>query len=245
MVNPENNVMPQHPVSKKEYLKTMASEKVKKASQLALILTLVCVVVMVIGYIVAMNTSIENIPVVSMTIEDPEAFEEMKEEAEEAVEDVEDKMDDYEDELEELLSKKDMKQLEKFVKAFSKTADCISINNLKSTIKALDKLADDASEILNLDNVTDDIQEMMEILGIISTVMIIFMLIALLFTVLGGLCKVNGLVVVGAILTTIYCLLFCGILIVILNLAAHIALIYMQGQGKKEYKAYRAGALNA
>lgn len=237
---PENNAaIFQSPANKNEHLNTLA-----KSLILAKIAALVCVLVIVLGYFVAMNTSIEKIPVVRMSMEDTDDFDETTENFEELLEEIEDDMEDYEDELEELLSKKERKQLDKMVDTMKDTARNTSIRNMKRLANIMTEITDDASETLNLKDARAELDEATELLNIITTILLGFLIIGLFFTVLGALRNVNGLVVVGAILTTLFCILFCGILLVILNLAAHIALIYLQRQYKKEFKAYRAGALN-
>ena len=92
---PENNAaIFQSPANKNEHLNTLA-----KSLILAKIAALVCVLVIVLGYFVAMNTSIEKIPVVLMSMEDTDDFDETTENFEELLEKVEDDMEDYEDEL--------------------------------------------------------------------------------------------------------------------------------------------------
>ena len=243
---PENNAAtPLMYITKREYLKTLATPKTKKTMLLAKIVALVCVLIMVIGYLVAINTSIEEIPILRIAMEDADDFDEAKERLEDLVEEMEDDMDYYEDEFEDLLSKKEQKQLDKIVDIMKDCAKNASISNMKRLAKNMSNLTDDMSEIQDLKDATADLDEAIEILNIISIVLLVFMIVALFFTVLGALCKANGLVVVGAIFTTLFCILFCGVLFVILNLAAHVALIYLQGQGKKEFKAYRKGTLNA
>ena len=87
---PENNAaIFQSPANKNEHLNTLA-----KSLILAKIAALVCVLVIVLGYFVAMNTSIEKIPVVRMSMEDTDDFDETTEIFEELLEKVEDDMED-------------------------------------------------------------------------------------------------------------------------------------------------------
>lgn len=235
-------------VSKREYLKFLASPKVKKSTKFAKIVALVCVLIMVIGYISAMNTSLEDIPVMSVALSasgGTKAFEDVKISAQDMMELVDDKVDEYEDELKDMMSKKEYRQFEKFIKLLSNTTKTISINNLKRLTTSLENMNAEVTEKLNLKESSEDLSSITSILNTISSVLMIFLIITLVFTVLGALFRSNVMLVIGMILTSLYCLIFCGVLFLILNLVAHIAVLYLQNQLKKEYKAYCAGSLNS
>lgn len=204
---------------------------------------------MVIGYISALNTSIEDIPVISLALNavgDADSFDAMKEDVVEAAEELEDVIDEREDELEDKLSSQELKALDNLLDATKDCAKTMSINNLQKMAKAMNKISDtDIAELADIEDSLEGIEEAIEILSTVSSALMWMMIVALVFTVLGALCRSNVLVVFGAIFTTIYYLIFCGALFVILNLVAHIALIVLHSQIKKEYKAYRSGTLAA
>ena len=69
--------------------------------------------------------------------------------------------------------------------------------------------------------------------------LLIFTLFAAAFTVGGGAGRVTPLVAIGMVFSTINCLLYAGIVLVLLNLAAHIGLIVFMTQINKDYREYR------
>jgi hypothetical protein len=236
-------------VSKKEYISTMATPKTKKVVKLLPILVAVCLVVMILGHVCMLNTSMEDIPVVSMALSstgDTDSFKEAKEELGDIIDEAEDTYDRNEDEIEDKLSKKELKFVEDLFKDLENCAKTFSINNIKSLFKTIEKVSEtDAAEYLDLD---DDVRELKEIIAIfdtVSNVMLVMSLLSLLFTVIGGLCRVKGLVIAGLIFSTIFCLIMYGWLFVLLNAASHIVLIKALGDINKEYNAYRKGAIPA
>lgn len=234
-----NATVDRSPVNKVAHSKALA-----KSLMLTKIAALGCILIIVLGYFVVMNTSVENIPIVSMAIEDDDNFsEDLKENMEEFAKKVEGDKDNFKDFLEEA-SGKDVKNLDKLLKAMKKTAKRCSISNLKRTAKLLADISEDIADVAELNNTSSDLQKAIKSLSTISTILLVFMIIGLFFTVLGALRHTRGPVVAGAILTTLFCMLFCGILLVILNLTSHIALIHLQRQYKKEFNSYCAIILN-
>lgn len=248
MAKNEGNVSPmEQAVSKREYLKYLASPKVKKSNKIAKIVALVCVLIMVIGYISAMNTSIEKIPVMSFVLKasgDAKSFDNVKISARDMMELVEEQVDEHEDELKDIMSKKEYRQFEKFLKILSNTTKTISINNLKRLTSSIEKMNAEVSEKLNLKNSADSLDSVTSVLNTISSLLMAFLVITLVFTILGALFRSDVLVVIGMILTSLYCIIFCGVLFLILNLVAHLAVLYLHKLLKKEYKAYCASASN-
>lgn len=230
------------PASKKEYLASLATPKTKTAAKLLPIFVAVCVLVMVIGHICMLNASMEDIPVFAMIMEEEgiDDFDEVKDEMYDAIDEVEDLYDYYEDEIEDVLSDKEMKYIDQLFEDMENCAQTYSINNIKAMCETAEKISNtDAAEYMNLEDDFDELNEILEAFEIATTVALVLSILSLLFTIIGGLCRVGGLVIVGLIFSTIFCLVLYGALFVILNAAAHIALFVMIRNVNKEYKAYR------
>lgn len=244
---PTANVRPGILVNKKEYISTMATPNTKKIAKLLPILVVVCIVVMIFGHISMLHTSIEDIPAVSMLLgDDKDEFEDAKDELDDLLDDVKDTYKYYEDEIEDELDKKELKFIDQLFDDMKACTKTFSISNMKNLIKTVEKVSDtDAADYLDLDDDFDELEEIIAVFDGLTTGMLIASLMSLLFTIIGGLCRVKGLVIAGLIFSTIFCFLMYGWLFVILNAAAHIVLIKFMGDVDKEYKAYRASVIAA
>lgn len=227
-------MQPQRPVSKKQYIATMASEKVKKSRKLAPIIALVCAAILLVGYFVAMNTAFYDLPIITLAYPEEE-----REDMEDQMDDIADQTDEAEERLEALedtLSNKEMKVAEKCLEAGTAAAEKPSIANMQKFVNAAKK-ADDMgfSEEMGM----DDVDEVSEVFGIFNGMLIGGLIWVLLFTLLGGLCKSKGLVVAGMIFSVFYTWPMAGIVFTILSIAAHIVLISQLSVADKEYAAYK------
>ena len=196
---------------------------------LLLILVGVAVLVMFLGHVSLVNTSVENIRPISMLMEmsgEEDAFRDAKDEIDELADKIEDQFELREDEIEEELGKKGIKLSEKLLKSLEKCADKLSINNFKNLTKAYTNLAEVADG--EFDDLEDDIEEIQEIqkgLGVIATGLLIASLLSLLFTVIRGLVRKSGLVIAGLVFSTLFCLIFYNWLFIIANIAVHVVMI--------------------
>lgn len=241
---------PANPLNKRDYLKQLATPNAQKANKLILILLAVCVVIMVIGHIKLVHTSIEDIPFIATVAKisdvDMGEVDELKDEVRDELEELEDLIDYYEDELEEEASKKDLKKLDKLLDVMKDMTKSMSFTNLKKFTNLLTDLADsDASKYLNLDDAGGDLKTIRTAMNTAAVLMLVGAIFSLLFTILGGLTRVNVLVVLGGISASIGCANLYGLLFVILMVAAHVGMIIMVSKINKEYKAYRNGTLHA
>lgn len=241
---PNYHGAPVNPLSKKDYIKQQATPAVKTASKLVLVLLAVCLVIMVIGHITLVNTSIEDIAIISTIMEvsgeDTDAFDDMKDEMDYYA-DLYDEIYEY---MEDDFSKKEKNAAKELVEAMEACGDDLSINNLSKLLKAAEKVSDtDAAEYFDLEDAFDDLEGIGEIMDGAATGLLISAIGALLFTIIGALTRVNVLVVLGAIGATGFCAVMYGFLFVVLILAAHIGMIVMLSKVNKEYKDYRNGTL--
>jgi len=227
-------MQPQRPVSKKQYIATMASEKVKKSQKLAPIIALVCAAILLIGYFVAAGTPLYDLPVVSLVIPEDER-DDMKDQMDDMA-DQEDEVKDRMEAVEDAYSKKEMKIAEQCVDATLAVAKNPSIGNMQKLANALKK-ADGTDLARDLD--IDDMEEFTEIVGLLNGMLIGGLIWVLLFTLLGGLCKSKGLAVAGMIFSVFYTLPMAGVIFTILSIAGHIVLINQLGVADKEYAAYK------
>lgn len=230
---------PATPVGKNSYFLNYAPANTRMKALIAWGLTALCLIVMLIGYFVTVNTSIEKIPVISI-FADNDDFDAEKEVMSEGMDELEELLEENEDELSDELSKSEMKLVDNLVKAGKKFAKSFSINNTKKVIKAIDAIVTEGLEDeLDLDGDLMGLDAIMEVLDVITTVLLIFTLFSVAFTVGGGASRLTPLVAVGLAFSTLNCLIFCGFLVMLLNLAAHICLIVFMTQLNKEYRAYR------
>lgn len=200
-------------------------------------LTLVVAIVMVISYFTAVNTSLEDTPIMTLVFDEDDA-KEFKEDKEKMVEDV-DEIRDFVDEVGDF-SSADKKYINSLLDQMEKTADCLSLNNLKTLVddsQELDNVETDDDNALVIAQINGFIdgagKEVSDVLSILMNAILFSMLFALAFSVLGGLLRVKGLVIPGMVLSAIYSLIFCGMLFVILTATLNLALAIVCGRYRK------------
>lgn len=231
-------------VSKNKYFSTMATPKIQTFSRVAWIVAIVLIVALVGSYFAVLNTSFEKIPVVSLALSaagaDEDEIDEAKDAMKELVEEAEDTIEIYEDEL----SSGDRKLIEKALKVMEDCADSISLNNINRLSDVADDIVDievDGANVFEdeFDSIQEDLEEM---LSAISGVILGAMIFVLIFSALGGLLRIRGLVITGLVFSVLYTLIFCGVLWLLLIVLIHSVLIYLLSQMNAEYKAYHATA---
>ena len=218
------NLNPQQP--------TPAAPKATPKSLLALVLAVACLLVMIIGHITLVNTSVGDMTLLKGAI--GEDIEDMEDEMSDFAERYEDRLDDLDDEL----SKKDKALVKKLIKGIKACGKSFSIANVSNLMKTATSISDsDTAEDFNLEDDFDEIEEVSGIIDGIAIGLFIASMVCVIFSVLGGLLRKKGLVITGMILTTLFSLLIYGIVFVILTLAVHIILIKHLSDLKKAQSA--------
>ncbi len=243
---PAYHSAPLNPLKKGDYVKQQGSPAVKTASMVTLILLVVCFAIMIFGHIAMLNTSIEDIPVMSMALEatgEEDTFDDLKDELEDELDLLELEYELVEDDLEDL-DAKDLKKLDQFFEVMEDTVDTMSISNMRKLIDVMEDVSEtDAVEHLDLAGSVEELEEVDAIFGTVSTVLLIASMLSLLFTLIGGLIRNKVLVVLGAIGSAIFAAVLYGFLFVLLVLAAHVGMFVMISKIDGEYKAYRNGTV--
>lgn len=215
---------------------TMLKDK-KQLGLLSWAIAAVLAVVMIIGYFVAVNTTLEDTPLLSMLLSDGEReeFRETRLEMKERVDDIREMIDDVED-----FSSKDAKVIEEALERVEKMGENASLTNMKSAVAYSDELDevdtedDNSIVIVMIRSCIDDAgSEVAEILSGLMTAIFIAMLLGLAFSAAGGFLRNKGLAAVGTILSGLYGLIFCGIFMTILIAALGVALIMVVDKYKK------------
>jgi len=211
-----HNLTPQQPIP----AAPQAAPKSTSKSILALLLAVACLLVMVIGHITLVNTSVGDMILLKGVIGDD--IDDMEDEMSDFAERYEDRLEDLDDEL----SKKDKALVKKLIKGIKACGKSFSIANVNNLMKAAASIADsDTAEYFDLEDEFDDFKEISAVIDGITIGLFIASMVCVIFSVLGGLLKKKALVIVGMILTTLFSLLIYGIIFVILTLAVHIVLI--------------------
>lgn len=214
------------------------------------VLSIACALLLVLSYFASVRTSFEKIPIVSMAFNmsgDEESFDKLKEEFEDLSEQLEEGYEKQEDELKDMLSKSEIKSLEKFIDVVKDCAKSFSLNNLSKLLSCYEDLADtDLDELSpSISDAVDDARELQSLLSIIKTFLLVGALVCAVFVFFGGFNAKPGLAIFGTVLTVFYGLSFCPILMLLLNLAAQIYMIIVARQVKKEKKAAAEAAAAA
>lgn len=202
---------------------------------IALILTVACAVSMILSYVYVTGTSMENIPAMAVIMgDDIDEVKEMKYEIGEEVEAFEEAYEEIEDDL----TSKEKKVVEKAIDVMKGLSKSFSINGIKDLAKVAQEIEDIEFENgYSTDGLADGADEITSVMGVITTITMIFMLLSLALCVLGGLLCKNGLVITGIVFSTLYGLIFCGFLFVILFAAINVATIMVNKKLKAEAEA--------
>lgn len=234
----ESRPLPDTPVGKNAYFLKYASKQTKLKALIAWGLTAACLLLMIIGCIVTLNTSVENIPIMSMFMQDDDV-DEAKEIMSDAMDELEDQYESNEDEIKDTLSKKEIKLIDELIDALDEFSISFSINNTKRVVAAVDALVEKGvDEYFDLEDF-EELDVIAAALNVASTVLWVMAMFGVAFTVGGGASRLTPLVSIGMVFTTLHCLIYCGVLFIVLNLAAHICLIVFMTQLNREYRTYR------
>jgi len=228
------------PLSKKAYLSQKATSETQTAAKLVLALTVLSLVIVIIGHITMNNTSLSKISFLKLG--------NLNEDAEELEDEIHEAADYYEEMftyIEDDLSKKERAVAEDYIDAIQACGEKLSFSNMDKLVKAAEKIAElDIAGEFDLDQDIDELKELINVLKVFSGGLLIGAVLSLLFTIIGGLCRIRALVIAGMIFSTIYCFVIYGIVFAVLNVIVHIAMIKFLGDINKEYKRYRNGTIN-
>jgi len=225
-----------------KYYASHATPRTKLFAKLSWVAALLCVILFIGSYINALNTSIEDIPLFSFALSSAGTssaeIDREKKDLTDRIDYIEDLVDDHDDDL----TSKERDVVKEALTVLKKCTKNISINNVKELINVSEKIEDldfdDAQSIKR--SIGSAGGELTDAVDLISSIILWPMLIALIFTAIGGALRSRGLVIAGLVFTVLYTLIFCGALFLILLVAAHAVLIYLLSYIKAEYKAYRA-----
>jgi HPt (histidine-containing phosphotransfer) domain-containing protein len=183
---------------------------------------------------------LEDIPVIEMLSQgDTDVFTDMKDDMEEMADTMDDGMDAQADELEDMLTKGQIRKLEKFAKSVRKCAGTLSVANFNQMINRFEKVAKmDVDEVGDLSDELDDVRQAKTAIAVISGILVVGALGIGAFLFLGGYFQKNVLSILGAIGAFFYCLMGCGILLLLLVMLSVIAMIYMTKGVNSAYKEH-------
>lgn len=221
---------------KKPFVNPFAGNK----ALLVRVLSIACVLLLLLSYSSSVSTSIENIPIVGLALAGSgEDIDELKDEFDDLADMLEKGMEDDEELLEEMLSKSERKDLEKFAKTVRDCGKRFSLNNMSNLLKWYEKLEDtDLDEIIpSIDNVVDEAKEIQAVLSIIKTFLLVGALFCAVFVFFGGFYYRPGLAIFGTVLVALYCLSYCPIWMLFINLIVDIYMIIQASDVKKAKKA--------
>lgn len=204
-----------------------AKQSIRQSLKAApLILTVLCIVALIVSFFVVINTSIEDLSVLTMlsTIsgEDLDEFDDIKDQAKANYKEMSAQFEYYEDDL----SKKDQKKVEKCLDDFKALSKSLSIQNMKDFVSSAKSVASiDEVEEMGLDEEVEALDDISKILDIVFIVILVFMLICLACCACGGFFRITGLVITGLVFSLLYGLSICGIGFMILFGVIEVALI--------------------
>lgn len=233
-------------LSKGKYLASFATPKTKTFGLVSRLAALLCAVLFVVSYIAAMNTSIEDLPIITNIAGLAGADVDELKDAKSDMKDALDEMEEIFEEAEDKLSSDEKKACERVIDATKDFSKSMSINNTKNVVKAVEKFGkldfDDAKEVESIvkNDIDEAVESVEEVLDAISAVVLWFMIIPCVFTVLGGLFRIRGLVITGLIFLFFYGFTFCPLVLFVILVIVHAALIFITSKINGEYKAYRA-----
>lgn len=244
-------VQPAQVSNKQDFVAKVASKELKTNAKIAKILAIACAVLMLISFLVLINTSLQNIPLLSTIITmgagDIDVFDEVMDEMDDYADQMEDAYDTYEDRIEDEFSEKEIKKLEKFIEATRKCSESLSIASFSNLISRYEDLASIDAEYI-WGGIADDLEESRQAKLGITIYCVILFLSAMgnaAFLFFGGFFQKPVLAVLGTIGGFFYCLFWNSFLLALVVLAASIAMIVFGNRINKAYKAFRLAKANA
>lgn len=248
-------VAPAKPVKKGNLISNLSDPKLRVLAIIALVIWLGALAVTVVSYFVAANSPIVDLPVVATA--GKLAGEELELD-EQAMEDLADEIAKVKKTMKDDLSglnSKDYKKVEKLVNAAEDVLKDPTLGNLQTVLPLLndvlavmdankeyfeEEFTDEAQQ--DLTEALEDMQEINDLvwfLNLIPYILFGFLGLCLLFTLLGGLFKLNGLLVVGMLFTALFTVIFAGIPYLALACGLHIVLMVFNGLLNKPYRQYK------
>lgn len=224
-------------LKKRQYLKQLATPKVKAKATTTVIMTFLCIVAMLLGLYLAYTTPVDELPLISTALDltgTRGEFNKLKSE-----------LIGYSASIDLILAQADdsvpqnvvsyMGELSTFAKGL---ADGITLQNLREFI---DFYANVPAELMGLlgDEALATAEMAVAIVEAVFMGIAIAILVPVLLTTLGGFCRVTFLVVLGMLFSLpITGALYMGPLF-LLCLLTHILLIVFSVQVNKAYKIYK------
>ncbi len=240
---PRFNPAPAAPVSKKEYMATMATQGTKNKRKLVLVTMLICMALIVGGVLATLNMPFYEIPFVSLVLGASDAD----------VDELEDEMSDLIDELEndlelqeDTMSDDEVEAAEKLIDGMKEFEDNMSITGVQNMVDLVEDVLDEYEDLFmenDIDEMTQTMEELDVIMSAVVGAVIGFFFLPMLFTILGGSLRSTGLTITAIIFTAIAQLIFCGFLWVALSMAVGIFQAVLCSQINREYKDYRMGRI--
>lgn len=248
-------VAPVKPVKKGNLISNLSDPKLRVLAVIALVIWLGALAVTVVGYFTASNTSITKLPVVTTAGKlageelelDEQAMDELADDLAKAKRTMKDDLSG--------LDSKDYKKIEKLVNAAEDVLKDPTLGNLQTVLPMLDDVLAvmDANTAYFEEEFTDDarqdlkealedmkaLSDVASILNLIPYILYGFLGLCLLFTLLGGLFKLNGLLVAGMLFTALFTAIFAGLTYVALTVLLHIVLMVFNGILNKPYREYK------
>lgn len=211
---------------------------VKKYKLFGLGAFILCLVMLLIGFINVKNAGLHNIPVVSMFVSDAKA------DLDDANEPLLDAIDEIEEIIEESdLTSKEKAYLEGLSDASKKFVKNVSINSIKNLMDNAENIPGDFDDELDeIVDMLDVIDELQKIIKVIEKVILWFVLIPMAFTVLGGLLRSKGWTIIALITALPFFFLLGGAVWGIIAIAGYIAQVVFYGKLKKAKRAAAAAA---
>lgn len=222
-------------VSKGDYLRQAAPEKVRTTATVTVVIMLVALALIVAGVVGTLTMNVFEVPAMSfiMTVSEADP-QELLTELDEQVYEMESSYE-YAKEDMDAAERKDAEQL---LNVMGDLADTFSILNFQRLMDLVTEL--NVTRGLGVD--VEDMQAVEMLIGIMFAVIIGFFVLPVLFVLLGGLLKNTPLTVIGLIFTLISQLILCAPLWTVTTLAALIVQIVLCTKVNGAYKAYRNGA---
>lgn len=208
-------------LNKSTWLKTSPSPKAKQMSNLSLILTAACALVLILALCTSIFGPFYNVPIFKIAL--GEDYVQQIDELKDDLEDASDELDWFEDRYSDELDDDDVER------AYKSTVNLIenpSLGNCRAWADAFGE-----ADVVNIFDT------------FIGVLWVSFGFVILL-AVLGGLLKKTGLVITAIVFSVPANLLFGGTLFLILSIAALVALAVVLSQINKEYKAYKNSVNN-
>lgn len=224
-------------LNKRQYLKQLATPKVKKKAVTTVVLTFLCIIALLLGLYLSFTTPVDELPVISLVLDLTGArseFNTLKTELTDAAAGIDMILSQADDSVPEAVVAY-MQELSTFAKGL---ASGITLQNLREFMDLYARVPAELMGVLDAE-VLATAEMAVAIVEAVFAGIAIAMLIPALLTTLGGFCRVTFLVVLGMLLSIpITAALYMGPLF-LLCLLTHILLIVFLVQVNKAYKVYK------